>query len=209
MRAHGLDSGHVAHFLDRVVFCLFSEDIGLLPDMIFSRIVDKSAGDPVKFCRLLSQLFEAMGKGGEFGLESIRHFNGNLFDDASVPDLAADEVQRIADTARMDWSAVDPSIFGTLFERGLDPSKRAQLGAHFTGKDDIELLVEAVVMQPLRREWVETQQVVDNLLTTGRKSRKTKVSGQGPVKTMSPALARKARGEAGSLIHQFLVRLQA
>ena len=209
MRAHGLDSGHVAHFLDRVVFCLFSEDIGLLPDMIFSRIADKSAGDPVKFCRLLSQLFEAMGKGGEFGLESIRHFNGNLFDDASVPDLAADEVQRIADTARMDWSAVDPSIFGTLFERGLDPSKRAQLGAHFTGKDDIELLVEAVVMQPLRREWVETQQVVDNLLTTGRKSRKTKVSGQGPVKTMSPALARKARGEAGSLIHQFLVRLQS
>ena len=126
MRKHGLDSARVAHFLDRVVFCLFAEDIGLLPDMIFSRIVEKSAGDTVKFCRLLGQLFEAMGKGGEFGLESIRHFNGNLFDDASVPELTADEVQRIADTARMDWSAVDPSIFGTLFERGLTrPSARS------------------------------------------------------------------------------------
>ncbi len=208
MRAHGLDSGRVAHFLDRIVFCLFAEDIGLLPDMIFSRILDKSAGDPVKFCRLLSQLFEAMSKGGEFGLESIRHFNGNLFDGASVPNLSAEEVQRIADTARMDWSAVDPSIFGTLFERGLDPSKRSQLGAHFTSKDDIEILVDAVVMQPLRLEWAETQQVVERLLATGRKSRKTGGSDQGPAKTLSPALARKARGEAGSLIHQFLVRLQ-
>jgi len=201
MRKHGLDSARVAHFLDRVVFCLFAEDIGLLPDMIFSRIVEKSAGDPVKFCRLLSQLFEAMGKGGEFGLESIRHFNGNLFDDASVPELTADEVQRIADTAHMDWSAVDPSIFGTLFERGLDPSKRSQLGAHFTGKDDIETLVNAVVMQPLRREWAESQQVVENLLTTGSKNQK-------PGKKLSPAIERKARGEAGSIIHQFLTRLQ-
>ncbi|MBU0716121.1 MAG: N-6 DNA methylase [Verrucomicrobia bacterium] len=207
-RKHGLDSAHVAHFLDRVVFCLFAEDIGLLPDMIFSRIVEKSAGDPVKFCRLLSQLFEAMGKGGEFGLESIRHFNGNLFDDASVPELTADEVQRIADTARMDWSAVDPSIFGTLFERGLDPSKRSQLGAHFTGKDDIETLVEAVVMQPLRREWAESKLIVESLLTTGRKSRKPEVNGQRPEKKLSPTLERKARGEAGSLIHQFLDRLQ-
>lgn len=209
MRKHGLDSARVAHFLDRVVFCLFAEDIGLLPDMIFSRIVEKSSGDPVKFCRLLSQLFEAMGKGGEFGLESIRHFNGNLFDDASVPELTTDEVQRIADTARMDWSAVDPSIFGTLFERGLDPSKRSQLGAHFTGKDDIETLVEAVVMQPLRREWAETKQVVESLLTTGKKSRKIEIGSQEVGKKISPALERKARGEAGSLIHQFLTRLQS
>ena len=68
MRKRGLDSAHVAHFLDRVVFCLFAEDIGLLPDLIFTRIVEKSGGDPVRFGRFIGQLFEAMAKGGEFGL---------------------------------------------------------------------------------------------------------------------------------------------
>jgi type II restriction/modification system DNA methylase subunit YeeA len=211
MRKRGLDSAHVAHFLDRVVFCLFAEDIGLLPDQIFTRITEKSASDPVKFAHLISQLFAAMTKGGEFGLETIRHFNGNLFDDAAVPELTAEEIKRIAETARLDWSAVDPSIFGTLFERGLDPAKRSQLGAHFTGKEDIELLVEAVAMTPLRREWTETQQIIETVLTTGKK--KPGVTPASPeqsrrAKPMNPAAQRKARGESESIIHQFLVRLQ-
>ena len=46
MRKHGLDSAHVAHFLDRVVFCLFAEDIGLLPDMIFSRLMVMGRNGP-------------------------------------------------------------------------------------------------------------------------------------------------------------------
>jgi type II restriction/modification system DNA methylase subunit YeeA len=211
MRKRGLDSGHVAHFLDRVVFCLFAEDIGLLPDQIFTRIVDKASGDPAKFCRFIGQLFDAMAKGGEFGLENIRHFNGNLFDSTACPDLTADEVKRIADTSRLDWSAVDPSIFGTLFERGLDPAKRSQLGVHFTGKEDIETLVEAVVMQPLRREWAEARQIIESVLATGKKK-----PGATPAcpeqsrraKPLTASSQRKARGEAESILHQFLARLQ-
>jgi hypothetical protein len=207
MRARGLDSGKVAHFLDRVVFCQFAEDIGLLPNMIFSRIVEKSAGDPGKFSRLIGQLFEAMAKGGEFGLETIRHFNGSLFNDNAVLELTAAEVKTITEAARLDWSAVDPSIFGTLFERGLDPAKRSQLGAHFTGKDDIELLVDAVVMTPLRREWQETRTTVENLLETGRKTggpgKGFGVQGSGK----NDPKFRKAMGEAGVLIHSFLSRL--
>lgn len=203
IRQRGVDSARVAHFLDRVVFCLFAEDVGLLPDLIFTRIMEKSAGDPTKFRRFLAQLFEAMGRGGELGLESIRHFNGNLFDDASVPELTAEQIQEIAKATRLDWSAVDPSIFGTLFERGLDPSKRSQLGAHFTSKEDIELLVDAVVMPPLRREWAEAREIVKNLLTTGKK--KPSVS---PAKPLTTKAKRKARGKADSIIHQFLVRLQ-
>jgi hypothetical protein len=206
MRARGLDPAQVAHFLDRVVFCQFAEDIGLLPDMIFSRIVEKSGGEPVKFGRFIGQLFEAMAKGGEFGLESIRHFNGSLFDDNTVPELNEAEVRTITQAAGLDWSAVDPSIFGTLFERGLDPAKRSQLGAHFTGKADIELLVDAVVMTPLNRDWSETKGIVENLLATGRKK---EGSGFGVQETgkLTDAKLRKAKGEAASLIHQFLTRL--
>ena len=202
MRQRGLDSAEVAHFLDRVVFCLFAEDIGLLPNQIFTRITEKAGGDPAKFARFLAQLFAAMATGGEFGLETILHFNGNLFDGATVPALTADEAARIAASARLDWSAVEPSIFGTLFERGLDPAKRSQLGAHFTGKEDIDVLVEAVVMQPLRREWDETRQIVEALLTTGKKK-----PGAAPA-PLTPAARKKAMGEAEALIQRFMTRLQ-
>ncbi|NLG01284.1 MAG: hypothetical protein GX565_14190, partial [Lentisphaerae bacterium] len=50
-------------------------------------------------------------------MERIRHFNGSLFDTADVLELTEAEVKRIVAAVRLDWSAVDPSIFGTLFER--------------------------------------------------------------------------------------------
>lgn len=205
MRRRGLEPAPVAHFLNRLVFCLFAEDIGLLPEQIFTRIVEKAGGDPAKFARFLAQLFEAMRTGGDFGLETIRHFNGNLFDDASVPPLVAEDIQRIGQTVRLDWSAVDPSIFGTLFERGLDPAKRSQLGAHYTSRVDIEELVDIVVMTPLRREWLETRSIALSLLSTGRKDQ----PADAPAKPLSPAAAKKARAEADSIVHRFLTRLHA
>jgi hypothetical protein len=58
---------------------------------------------------------------------------------------------------------LEPSIFGTLFERTLDPEKRSQIGAHFTSRDDIVTLLEPVVMQPLRREWAEVKAKCEKL----------------------------------------------
>lgn len=205
MRQRGLDATAVAHFLDRLVFCLFAEDIGLLPNMVFSRIVTQSTGDPARFAKLLGQLFDTMATGGDFGLEPVRHFNGNLFDDRAVPELTSDDMAWIGAASKLDWSAVDPSIFGTLFERGLDPAKRAQLGAHFTSRADIELVVDAVVMAPLRRDWAECQATVKSLLETGRKK---PTAAPAPAKPLSTAAQRKARGEAESILHQFLDRLR-
>ena len=53
----------------------------------------------------------------------------------------------------IDWSEIDPSILGTLFERGLDPEKRSQLGAHYTDRDKIMRIVEPVVVRPWLVEW--------------------------------------------------------
>src|SRR5215207_9137787 len=94
-----------------------------------------------------------MNTGGYFGAEKILHFNGGLFNDDKVLQLDSSAMDIISDIDGLDWGAIKPSIFGTLFERGLDPSKRSQLGAHYTGEDDILLIVEPVLMAPLRREW--------------------------------------------------------
>src|SRR5690606_10603872 len=72
-------------------------------------------------------------------------------------------INLLAEAARLDWASIEPAIFGTLFERGLDPAKRAQLGAHYTSRDDILLIVEPVVMEPLRREWEEVRAKADRL----------------------------------------------
>lgn len=203
MRDRHLDPGEIAHFLNRIIFCLFAEDIRLLPDSLFSRLAEKSSHDPVRFSQLLGQLFAAMATGGDFGLETIVHFNGGLFHDAKVLDLTAGEIRNVVAASKLDWAAIDPSILGTLFERGLDPTKRSQLGAHYTSRDDIELLIDPVVMAPLRREWAETKAIVEALLTTGSKK-----PGTVSNKNLAPAALRKARGEADRIIHRFLERLQ-
>ena len=55
--------------------------------------------------------------------------------------------------AALDWSEIDPSIFGTLFVRGLDPDKRAETGSEYTDREKIMMIIEPVISRPLLREW--------------------------------------------------------
>ena len=122
---------------------------------LFPRLLDQTRRNSKDFSEVLGQLFHAMNVGGFFGSEKILHFDGGLFDDDHVLPLDGADMDIIADIDALDWGAIEPSIFGTLFERGLDPKKRSQLGAHYTGEDDILLIVEPVLMVPLRREMEE------------------------------------------------------
>ena len=153
LRKFGEEPQPVAHFLIRLLFCLFAEDIGLLPEKLFPRLLGQTRRNSKDFAEVLSQLFRAMNTGGYFGADKILHFNGGLFDDDSVLQLDSDAMDIIGKIDGLDWGAIKPSIFGTLFERGLDPAKRSQLGAHYTSEEDILLIVEPVLMAPLRREW--------------------------------------------------------
>jgi type II restriction/modification system DNA methylase subunit YeeA len=155
----------IAHFLIRLLFCLFAEDVGLLPTGIFSTLIERTKGKSKDFQMLLQQLFAAMSAGGWFGYDPILHFDGRLFDDAVALELDGNAMRTLARISRLDWSSVEPAIFGTLFERSLDPTKRSQLGAHYTSKEDILLIVEPVLMAPLRRRWAEVQAAVAGLVS--------------------------------------------
>jgi len=91
-----------------------------------------------------------------------------------VLQLDSDAMDIISDIDGLDWGAIKPSIFGTLFVRGLDPSKRSQLGAHFTDEDDIILIVEPVLMAPLRREWKTIKDEVKKIKQEEEKEAKGK-----------------------------------
>ena len=72
--------------------------------------------------------------------------------------------------AQLDWSEIDPSIFGTLFERGLNPDKRSQLGAHYTDRDKIMRIVEPVIIRPLLAEWeIEKEKIAAAIEKEDRK----------------------------------------
>ena len=151
-RGHGAQA--VAHFVNRLVFCMFAEDVGLLPDRMFTRMLEQARKRPEEFAALARDLFGAMSTGGRIGFEPVAWFNGGLFDDdATALPLERSEIETALAAAALDWSEIDPSILGTLFERGLDPDKRSQLGAHYTDRDKIMRIVEPVVVRPLLAEW--------------------------------------------------------
>lgn len=179
LRTRGTDAHDAAHFLIRILFSLFAEDAGVIARGLFTRIVENGRRDPKAFKSMLGDLFEKMAVGGHFGAERIPHFNGRLFDNAKVIELDRDAIEILYHVSALDWASIEPSIFGTLFERSLDPTKRAQLGVQYTSRSDILLIVEPVLIEPLRREWLTIRREVDELVgkwkenPTGSKSAAT------------------------------------
>lgn len=153
LRKDGHEPHLVAHFLNKMLFCMFAEDAGLLPHNLFTRAVERGVEHPQHVDAVLKGLFRAMQSGGTFGSDFIEWFNGGLFDNDETLPLSLAQIRTLRDLAHMDWSQMEPAIFGTLFERGLDPSKRSQLGAHYTDPGSIMRLVNPTIVEPLWSEW--------------------------------------------------------
>lgn len=172
MRDRGHDPHVAAHFLMKCMFCLFAEDVGLLPNKLFNRLLESRRTNLASLTAGLTDLFDKMRTGGAFGVDDIAHFNGGLFDDSPALPLTPADVETLLSAAKADWGNVEPAVFGTLFERSLDPNTRAQIGAHYTSRDDIMLIVEPVILAPLRREWEAVKADVEKQLER-RRSAKT------------------------------------
>ena len=196
LRERGHESHVVAHFVNRLVFCMFAEDVGLLPNTMFTRMLEQARRQPEAFAELARLLFQAMASGGRVGFEPVAWFNGGLFDDDTALPLDRSDIATVLAAAKLDWSEIDPSILGTLFERGLDPDKRSQLGAHYTDRDKIMLIVEPVVMRPWLAEWETTKAEIAARLEKATTAK-------------SAATQARRRREAERLLGAFLTRLRA
>ena len=196
LRERGHPPPAVAHFVNRLVFCMFAEDVGLLPNALFTRLLQEAQKQPEDFVVLAKELFGAMAGGGRVGFEPVSRFNGGLFEDAAALPLQRPEIDLALSAAALDWSEIDPSILGTLFERGLDPEKRSQLGAHYTDRDKIMLIVEPVLRRPLLAEWRKAKGEIGRCLER-----------MAAAKT-SRAQARQQQARAKRLLDEFLERLR-
>lgn len=164
LRQRGHDAEQVAHFINRLVFCMFAEDVKLLPDNMFTRMLERALEDPSEFGSFAGDLFTAMKSGGRVGFEKVEWFNGGLFNDDLVFNLTKDEIAIVHRAAKQYWGDIDPSILGTLFERGLDPDKRSQLGAHYTDRDKIMMIINPVIVEPLTTEWEKAKAEISGLM---------------------------------------------
>lgn len=196
LRERGHAPDKVAHFVNRMVFCMFAEDVDLLPDKLFKRMLEASLDDPDSFAVNAQQLFAAMArKGGKVGFTQIDWFNGGVFEDDSALPLTRAEIKTALAAANRNWSNIDPSIMGTLFERGLDPGKRSQLGAHYTDPEKIMLIVNPVIVEPLTREWEAKRAEISKKIEQSQTAR-------------SPAARTRAFNEANALKIAFIERLK-
>ncbi len=169
------DRGHppqaVAHFVNRLVFCLFADNVGLLPPGMLGQMLDAARRQQTPFQGVARQLFAAMARpGGMVGFMPVAWFNGGLFDDDAALPLTASDVAQVQLAATLDWADVDPAIFGTLFERGLDPGKRSQLGAHYTAPEMIERVIGPVIRQPLLAEWAAARATIEAVPPADRRA---------------------------------------
>ncbi|MEX5577738.1 class I SAM-dependent DNA methyltransferase [Pseudophaeobacter sp. A-200-2] len=196
LRGRKHDPEIVAHFVNRLVFCMFAEDVELLPNKMFQKMLELCQKDPSEFQPFAKDLFAAMHAGGRVGFEKVEWFNGGLFDDDTALPLEKQDLQELLAAAKLDWSEIDPSILGTLFERGLDPDKRSQLGAHYTDRDKIMQIVGPVVVEPLLAEWAEVKTQIEAALSKAEsaKSRSARTKAEKEAERLHASFLERLRG---------------
>ncbi len=149
------------------VISMFAEDIGLLPNNIFSNVVRECLAKaenepgivPISY-DLIGNLFKEMNtqgitKGGMY--KGVDYFNGGLFLDVNRIELTLYELERFQTASLKKWQKVNPAIFGSIFESALETDERHMLGAHYTHEIDIRKIVYPVIISPWEKRIEEAE----------------------------------------------------
>ena len=162
--------GHTAErtssFLMRLLFTMFAEDSGLIPEKSFTTLLKAQRAAPQHLEHQLTALWAAMDAGDfspALGVP-LRKFNGYLFKDRTAIPLDAEELDVLIQAAEHRWTEVEPAIFGTLLERALNSKERAKLGAHYTPRAYVERLVGPTIIEPLRADWAGVRVAASELI---------------------------------------------
>ncbi len=169
----GEDRVRAQRFVLQILVSLVSEDLGLLPDFILTRLIEECEKNDASAFDLLGGLFRQMNtkeeaRGGRY--QRVQYFNGGLFAHIDPVDLKKSELQMLAAASEGDWSKVKPEIFGALFQSSMDDGaesgrdERHAFGAHFTSEFDIQKVVGPTIVRPWRARIAAAWKNMDQLL---------------------------------------------
>ncbi len=161
LKADGYEGHALELYLVRLLFCLFADDTGIFEQDDFHFLLKHSAEDGHDLAPLLAQLFQVLNTPEEKRLRSLdarmaafRYVNGGLFAEyLPMPAFNAEMRQALLDCCALDWGAISPAIFGSMFQSVMKAEERRALGAHYTSERNILKLIRPLFLDALREEF--------------------------------------------------------
>ncbi|MCG9752718.1 N-6 DNA methylase [Vibrio brasiliensis] len=161
-------------FLTRLLFCLFAEDTGIFPQQgqFTSAIKSVTSQDGSDLDQFLYDLFSILNSPKDSELRSrlpqhltdFPYVNGGLFEaDEPIPELGKKGRRILIECGLEDWSAINPDIFGSMFQAVIDVDQRARLGQHYTSYSNIMKVIQPLFLDPLRAELDKQRNSVNGL----------------------------------------------
>ncbi|MGI8727753.1 MAG: class I SAM-dependent DNA methyltransferase [Solirubrobacterales bacterium] len=162
-------------FFSRLLFCFFAEDTGVFEAGSFTNAIgsltEQSGADTGSF---LDQLFVVLDTeptertGVPPHLRDFGYVNGKLFEGRSpAPRFTARARAIILDCGTLDWSQINPDIFGSMIQAVVHPSRREGLGMHYTSVENIMKVIRPLFLDELEEAFTmaDTVRKLDRLLT--------------------------------------------
>lgn len=148
-------------FLSRLLFCFFAEDTGIFEKGQFTiGIGSHTQQDGSDLNTYLDNLFKVMNtehsnrKKLPAYLEAFDYVNGGLFrKEHNAPIFTRRSRQAIIDSGELDWSAINPDIFGSMIQAVITPEHRGGLGMHYTSVPNIMKVIEPLFLNELYEEF--------------------------------------------------------
>ena len=151
------DGGHNLNiFLSRLLFCFFAEDTDIFPieGMFTDTLEQHTQKDGSDTNVFLDRLFKVLNT--EDNSKEAAHFtafpyvNGGLFRDTIVsPKFTAAARKIIIECGDLDWSEINPDIFGSMIQAVVNPAYRSGLGMHYTSVPNIMKVIEPLFLNEL------------------------------------------------------------
>ncbi|MDQ9835963.1 DNA methyltransferase [Acinetobacter baumannii] len=164
---------HLNIFLSRLLFCYFAEDTEIFKDKQFTSAISKSNEDGSDLSALIGRLFKVLNQSSEDReadlpdyLADFPYVNGGLFkDDIQVPKFTRKSRRILIECgAELDWSDINPDIFGSMFQAVVHTEQRSTMGQHYTSVPNIMKVIEPLFLNDLYEELEKNQDSVNKLL---------------------------------------------
>jgi hypothetical protein len=146
-------------FLSRLLFCFFAEDTGIFKTSAFTNgISSHTQTDGSDLDQYLNRLFEALNTQSRANcpdyLSEFPYVNGGLFDDSYfAPRFSARSRKMIIECGELDWSAINPDIFGSMIQAVVHTDQRGSMGMHYTSVPNIMKVIEPLFLNELKEEF--------------------------------------------------------
>lgn len=164
-------------FLTRLLFCFFAEDTGIFTRNQFSENLEsKTKADGSDVDGYLNRLFEVLNTNkedrGELPdyLAQYEYVNGGLFANTiASPSFSTKSRKMLIECgSELDWSDINPDIFGSMIQAVVHPDQRGGMGMHYTSVTNIMKVIEPLFLDELYAEFENIEDNIDAKLKPSR-----------------------------------------